>query len=454
MGDPDPSLTAVAGVVLVAEVDRIAGVAAAIDAAVGPIKTRRQGHGAGGVVLALAEMMLAGGDFLSDLDVGRGDSAAGGLRAVAAPPASTTAAQLARRLDDEQFAGIETAMAVLVGRVWALLPRRRRAQLAKVRPTIDLDPTDIEVYGASKEDVAYNYTGQRAGRVHQAVWAEAGWATAATLTAGNVDTRPLAGGLLRRALAALPEGLGRPRLRADAGHFSSELAYTALDAGADFAIAAKRTRPAWRSLEAIPDKAWRRARGMRGASVAVSAYLPAGWPPGTRTIVRRVRVPAEQVRRDARSRRRRTIDPAQLAMVLDGDAEHCYAYSFIVTNLAGDPCRIEAWFRERAQIEERIQDSKAGMALRHLPSGSATVNKVWMWAALLALNLSAWIQALGRVDTDGRAHGKRLRRELVAVPARVLSHARQIVLRLDPVTHAGPFPTAWRQLRALPTAGP
>lgn len=77
-----------------------------------------------------------------------------------------------------------------------------------------------------------------------------------------------------------------------------------------------------------------------------------------------------------------------------------------------------------------------------------------MWAALLALNLSAWIQALGRVDNNGRAHGKRLRRELIAIPARVLTHARQTVVRLDPVAHAGPFPIAWRHLRALPSAAP
>jgi hypothetical protein len=454
LGDPDPSVTPTAGVVLVAEVDRVLGVAATIDAAVGPIKSRRQGHGAGGLLLSLAEMMLTGGDFLADLDVRRADEAAAVLRAVPDPPASTTAAQLARRLDDDDVAGIEAAVGTLVGRVWEALPRQRRAELRAQRPTIDLDPTDIEVYGAAKDGVAYNYVGQRCARAHQAVWAEAGWALAGTLTAGNVDTRPLAGDLFRRAVAALPAGLGRPRLRADAGHFSGQLAAAAVAAGADFAIAAKRNRAVWRSLEAIPRKAWRKASGMRGAHVAVSDYAPAGWPPGTRTIVRRVRVAAGDVRSDTRSRRRRTIDPGQLALVLDGDADCCYAYSFIVTNLTGDARRIEAWFRKRADIEERIRDAKWGMALRHLPSGNATVNTVWMWAALLALNLSAWIQALGRVDSDGRAHGKRLRRQLITIPARILTHARQIIVRLDPVAHAGPFPTAWRHLRALPAAAP
>lgn len=231
-------MTASAGTVLVAEVDRVLGVAAAIDTAVGAIKSRRQGHGAGGLVLSLAEMMLCGKDFLVDLDRCRADEAAAKLRAVPEPPASTTAAQLAHRLDDGQIAGIEAAMAALAQRAWEALPRRRRRQLREQPPTIDLDPTDIEVYGAGKQGVAFNYAGQRAGRVHSAVWAEAGWALAATLTAGNADARPLAPGLLGRAVAALPKGLGRPRLRADAGHFDGDLAHAAVAADADFAIAA------------------------------------------------------------------------------------------------------------------------------------------------------------------------------------------------------------------------
>ena len=76
------SITSAAGAMLVSEVDRVLGVAAVIDAAVGPIKSRRQGHGAGGLMLSLAEMMLTGGDFLADLDVRRADEAAAGLRAV------------------------------------------------------------------------------------------------------------------------------------------------------------------------------------------------------------------------------------------------------------------------------------------------------------------------------------------------------------------------------------
>jgi hypothetical protein len=146
-----------------------------------------------------------------------------------------------------------------------------------------------------------------------------------------------------------------------------------------------------------------------------------------------------------------TFDPAQLQLALEGRVSHAYAYSPIVTNLAGPAQAIEAWFRERAQIEERSKDTKLGMALRHLPSGFAVANQVWMWDAFLALTLSATLQAVTGNDHPHRAHGKRLRRELIVVPARVVRHARRLVVRLAPAEQDGPFLSAYQLMRALPT---
>jgi hypothetical protein len=49
------------------------------------------------------------GDYLSDLDGFRADQAAAALRAVSNPPASTTAATLARRFGPDELAGIQAA---------------------------------------------------------------------------------------------------------------------------------------------------------------------------------------------------------------------------------------------------------------------------------------------------------------------------------------------------------
>jgi hypothetical protein len=320
---------------------------------------------------------------------------------------------------------------------------------------VDLDTTDIEVYGRLKEGVAYNYQGQRVGRTHLATWAEAGVAVAAQLGSGVDDPRPEAADVLRRALAALPGGLGRPIARADSGYHDAKIAQAAVGLGCDFAFAVKRNPAVWAAGLAVPATGWQPARDMAGAEVAECGYQPAGWPEGTRCVVRRV--PVVGAMPTKRSRRRRTIPPRQLLLGLLrlGPA---YAYSFIPTNLPGDAVDVEAWFRRRARIEERIKDTKLGMPLRHLPSGRYRVNRVWMWAAVLALNLSAFAQTLGDVDTHPtdadqrrKAHGKRLRRQLICVAARIVTHARRTVIRPAPATLTGPFPTAFANLQALPT---
>ena len=210
-------------------------------------------------------------------------------------PAATTAAQLARRFGPAQLAGIEKALAEVTARALRLLPKRTVRRLMTTRPTIDLDPTDVEVYGSKKERVGWNYAGQRCGLPYPVTWAEAGVVLAADLLSGNDDPRPVTPGLVARAVAALPPGLPRPCTRADAGLFDGKIAWAALHAGADFAIAAKRNQAIWRAIRATPESAWAPAKRMAGAQVAEVAYVPAGWPPGTRAIVRRVRVSAERV---------------------------------------------------------------------------------------------------------------------------------------------------------------
>jgi hypothetical protein len=450
-GAPDASLTGAAGIAVLAElIDRL-GVVDVLDEEIGAIKDRDRGVSGGVLLAALAQCQLLGGHGLVALDRQRADAAARQLSALPGL-ASTTAAGLARRFGPVQLSGIESGIARLVSRAVSLLPRRRRRQLCE-DPTIDMDSTDVEVYGPRKQGVAFNYRGQRAGRPHVAAWAEAGVVLAGELLAGNDDVRPRAGELLRRALAGLPScAIGRPRVRADAGYFTADLAHAADEAGCDYAIAAKRNPALRRAYAGIGEGEWVDADGMEHAQVAAIDYAPEGWPPDCYTIVRRVCVASDDISADPRARRRRTIPAEQLALALGGELDHVWAVSFIVTNIPlydpADAVRIEAWFRARTDIEDRIREAKLGAALRHLPSGHRSINTVWMWAALLAVNLSTLLQTLTGLDTDGRAHGERLRRELLLIPARLIRHAGSLTLRLPP----GPqiLPEVLARLRALP----
>ena len=73
-----------------------------------------------------------------------------------------------------------------------------------------------------------------------------------------------------------------------------------------------------------------------------------------------------------------------------------------------------------------------------------------MWGALLAGNISVMLQALTGIDEHSRAHGARLRHELLCVPARLVRHGRRLTLRLPTGDHL--LPTVLGKIRALNTA--
>ena len=469
VGAPDGSLTANAGLAAITELCDRLGVIEELDAAVGPVKQRDRGFGVGELLTGIAAAQLAGEDFLVGLDRQRADAA--GQQVTPVPGlASTTAAGLARRIRPAQWQAVESGLAVVTSRMLSLVPAGRAAALAEGPVTIDLDTTDVEVYGLRKRGVAYNHQGQRVGRPHVAAWAETEIVLAADLGDGTDDPRATAPGLLRRALACLPAAVrasGRVGLRADAGYFAGALARAAHDERIAFAIGARRIAPLWRLLAGIAEQDWHDATDMDGAQIAVAEYCPDWWPASTSLLIRRVLLDPEQVSPDPRSRRRRTLHPDQRALPLPelASAGAIYAYSFILTNLdVSTPDKAvaaEHWYPHRTTVENVFRDSKLGAALRHLPSGYHQVNMAWMWGALLAASMAAWLHQLTTVAAGEdivNGHGVRggkamiatLRWRLIAVPGRLIRHARRLILRLPPGNAL--LPEVLARLRELPAA--
>ncbi len=152
----------------------------------------------------MAAAQLCGQDFLVGLDRHRADTAGQELTPVAGL-ASTTAAGLACRFTAGQWVAVETGLGDVHAGALDLLdrvdPDRARALRAEV--TIDMDATDVEVYGRLKQGVAFNHQGQRVGRPHVATWADTATVLGADLGSGRDDPRASCAELLGRALAAL-----------------------------------------------------------------------------------------------------------------------------------------------------------------------------------------------------------------------------------------------------------
>ncbi|MFI8462126.1 IS1380 family transposase [Kitasatospora sp. NPDC085464] len=425
----DGSLTENGGLLLVAELDRALGITAALDTAIGPVKARERGLSGGEFALAMAAVQLTGEDHLVGFDRLRADRVGEGLLPAPVPP-STTAATLAARFDQARREGVERACAQVTARALAALPVAERARILTGRVTIDLDAKDIEVYSTRKEQVVRSYKGEIAGRVHAAHWAQAGTVLVADLLDGRSDGRTHSPGQVDRAVEAVrTAGATGPILfQGDSGYYAGKVAEKIVARGCLFRLAVPRSAPLWRAVAAVHDDDWIDALDYPAAQVAVLDYVPTGWPGGTRVIVRRVRYDAADLSADPRSRRSRTVGRDQLALVLDGIADTAYAYSFMAANEVLDldeEIALAEWeFRRRTRIEELFRDTAHGAGLNHLPSASHAVNSMWMWGALLAYNLAAWLQMLSPLGTARRRIAT-VRRLLIHRAARCTATARR-----------------------------
>ena len=119
------SLTANAGLAAITELCDRLGVIGALDAAVGPIKQRDRGFGAGELLAGLAAAQLAGEDFLTGLDRQRADAAASSSRRCRGWRPRPRPG-LARRITPAQWRAVESGLAAVTGRCCRCCPRRGR----------------------------------------------------------------------------------------------------------------------------------------------------------------------------------------------------------------------------------------------------------------------------------------------------------------------------------------
>ncbi|MGH3263172.1 MAG: transposase, partial [Trebonia sp.] len=379
------------------------------------------------------------------------------------PPSAPTARQLAYLFKPAHIRAIERGVAHAGNELDRGLGRDPGEQV-----TFDLDATETTVYGRQKNGTGRSRHGHLAYNSYVVTWAERGRAMTSDLKGGNQARIKASESdlMIGRAERLLPTEHGRVTVRGDSGFYAVEMMMKFRRRGMRVTFSATRTSLMWSKLAEIPEDAWEDAIEMRGAEIADVPFTPKGWEhESLRLIARRVPVTAEELLRGSpKARRRKTIPPEQLQMVLDGQLDSTYAYSFIVTDIpAGEKstAQVEHFHRQRAQIEERFKDAKLGQALRHLPSGKLAANRLWLCCSLLALNICAWVcdispaaGASGQATDDDaplRRHAKALRRILFCVPGRIVRTARQTIVRLpEGFAHFDVFNATYHAALALP----
>lgn len=434
----EDDLTAVSGVVLWGPLlDRFG----LVDVADGLVlrQVGPRGYSGGECYRALVETMLAGGDFLSDVDLLRGDATTR-LRGPHPLPSHDTLWRFCDQADLGRVAKAAVVNRVMIARAWEAGGAPPPGLL-----TIDPDATRVATYGKHKQGstFSYNYAGTC---LHPlvGVFAETGEVCAVRGRAGAANAGRAMGSFIDECVAAIPghrRGEYRLWFRLDSAGYRDDVAEAADRHDAWFTVTAKKFTNVQAAIERLvtdPTTTWKAAKGHErrlGSQIAETDFTFAGRQ--LRLVVRRQPVGVD--------------GDAQLS--IDDVAE--WRFHAIITNIprtARTAANLEAHHRLRGGIpEDAIRQLKNDYGFDHAPLGDFFGNWLWQHAAALAYNTSVWLRRLALPDAFARARGKRLRLAFFNVPARVGTHARRLQLRFASGYHwLDDFIAALNRLHALP----
>ena len=301
--------------------------------------------------------------------------------------------------------------------------------------TIDVDSTVWGVSGKNKSGAAFGHTQQLGYHPLVASRADTGEVIHCRLRGGSAQSGGAhfvveAAARARRAGAA-----GELTVRAEWGFFSYDL-LGRLDAlNVSWSVTIPQYAHVKAAIDAIPEDHWAPIDYPEGgeAEVAETTLLA-----GRRGEQRRLRLII---------RRTRLTDPTQQQLWPD------WRYHAFITNRSDlHTAAVDRFHRAHATVELAIRDLKANAGLAHLPSGSFNANAAWLACAALAHNLLRWLDRLARGRHDNKLTvGRTVTNQLLAVPGRLVNHARRRLLRLPARwPWATNYHNALTAIRALP----
>jgi Transposase DDE domain group 1 len=353
-------------------------------------------HRPGRKLLTLVHAMLAGGDCIDDADLLRCGQTASVLgHRVMAP---STLGIFLRAFTFGHVRQLDRLCEQLLTRAWAAGPGPGDGPM-----TMDLDSTVCEVHGHHKQGATYGYTRTLGYHPLLATRADTGEVLHARQRTGRANTaRGTArfvdelAARVRRAGAS-----GELTMRTDSGFWSAKTIRTCRRHRIRYSITVRQTTPIRAAIATIPEDAWVDIAYPDGgvAQVAEARYR------GDRPVVRRTRLVGEQ---------------AELFPT--------WRYHAFVTDRVGTAVWLDQDHRRHAVVELCIRDLKAGVGLRHCPSGRFNANAAWLLAATLAHNLLRWVAAIGLGARGELVVAKTLRRTLLALPGRLTRSARRLIL--------------------------
>lgn len=437
VADGDGLTGRVGSAAVAALADRV-GLTAGLSRALAGRTTRCSVVDGGRVLRDLVVMLVDGGDAVSDLGALRDQPELFGHVASA-----STVARVIDAVGEQELELIREARAAARARAWALGAAPRSV-------TIDVDASLVASH-SEKEGAAATY--KRGFGFHPMLGfiAETREAVAGILRPGNAGAntaldkicvvseavRQLPEPLVARAMSADASEAERIVVRCDAAGATHELLDGCRAMGLRFSVGFPIAETLREQVLALKPWRWRRAieadgSPRDGAWVAElpRSAIPAGWPEGSRLIVRKERP-----------------HPGAQLNFTDHDG---HRFQLVLTDRAGDARALERDHRARGDAENRVRAAKQ-CGMRNLPFHAFSHNEVWLELVLMALDLIAWTQALLLDGALATAEPKTLRYRLLHVAGQITRHARRTRLHIPAAwPWAASLLGAARRLDALP----
>jgi hypothetical protein len=427
-------LTSRAGLPLVLETMRALGLPRVIREQV-RIRERQSGYTEVEKIEALVLLLAAGGDCLDDIAVLQADGGLGRLLGRRFPSADTLrhflyachdeelirAAQAARPAGQVAYIPAENAALQGLARVNTALVHRVAAAGRSTTATLDHDATIQESH---KREALPHYKGGRGYQPTAVYWVEQDLVVADEYRDGNVGAGMATLPLIRRAFASLPSTVTTYAFRADTACYDDRtlkwLADPARPGGPrgriGFTIGADMTTDLHKVCAAVREPAWQLFEDRPDETVHCTEveFTPGDWP----KMAEPLRYVALRIRKKQGQLFASGADTKYLAVVSN--------------RWEWPPAALLRWHWQKAGTIELVHDiTKNELGAAVPPCGRFGANAAWYRLSLLTYNVLSALKSLALPPALSTARPKRLRFTLFTLAGRLVTHARQLVLRVS-----------------------
>jgi hypothetical protein len=402
------------------------------------LKQRQRGFDEASYVESFLVLNALGGECLEDFERLREDE---GLRAmlgheVPSPEAARKflyqfhdaekLAQAQRELPAGQVSYIPDESAPLRGLAQvnqALVQEVGRRCVDQKIATIDLDATLIESW---KKEAQPTYQGMRGYQPVLALWAEMDLVVADEFRDGNVPARRHLLPVTQRAFQGLPDTVQEFYFRGDSGCWEKELLQWLRDeqrvdgphGPIKFGISVRMTPNLKKHILRLPENLWKPYRKDADGESDCADVLNY-WPPD------------EERPEGAGPLRYVAIRIRKRQGELFADGSEAKYFAVATNEWDWDRVRLLEWQREKAGTVEALHDVlKNDLAAGVMPCGRLGANAAWLRLAGMTHNVLTALKRLALPEPWLRAHPKRMRFQIFCSPGKLVTHARQLLLRV------------------------